>query len=68
MHHKGNLPSKFQLNRIKHFGGVSEQTNKQTDKLTDNLLLWKIDINKIDLHNAKSFKVEALIFYGFGDK
>ena len=32
---QGNLPSNFQLIRIDRFGGVREQTNRQTDSLTD---------------------------------
>ena len=31
---KGYLPSKFQLIRIKLFGGVREQTNKHTNSIT----------------------------------
>ena len=36
---KGNDPLKFQLIMINFFGGDMEQTNKQTDKLTEILLL-----------------------------
>ena len=32
---KGNQPSKFQLAGVRRFGGVREQTNKQTHSLTD---------------------------------
>ena len=35
LHPKGNHPSKFQLVGVCRFGGVREQTNKQTDSLTD---------------------------------
>ena len=31
---KGNNPSKFQLTEVRRFGGVRDQTNKRTDKLT----------------------------------
>ena len=31
---KGNHPSKFQLAGVRSFGGVREQTNKQTESLT----------------------------------
>ena len=31
----GNHPSKFQLAGVRRFGGVREQTNRQTDSLTD---------------------------------
>ena len=35
----GNHPSKFQLAGVRRFGGVREQTNKQTHSLIDRLAL-----------------------------
>ena len=32
--YQGNHPSKFQFVGVRHFGGVREQTNKQTHSLT----------------------------------
>lgn len=37
---QGNLPLKFEHNRFRRFGGVWEQTNKQTDRDNDILLLY----------------------------
>ena len=42
LHPKGNHPSKFQLIRFSRFGGVREQTNKQTDKLTHCILFYRV--------------------------
>ena len=39
LHPKGNHPSKFKLIRFSRFGGVREQTNKQSNRLTDRLAL-----------------------------
>ena len=44
MHPKGNLASKFQLARVRRFGGVREQTNKQTHSLIDRLALLYSDL------------------------
>ena len=37
---KGNNPSKFQLAEVRRFGEVREQTNRQTDSLTDKRSYW----------------------------
>ena len=48
LHPKGNYPSKFQLVRVSRYGGDCEQTNTHThtqrERLTDILLLYRIDM------------------------
>jgi len=39
----GNHPSKLQLAGVRRFGGVREQTNKQSNKQTDSLTDWRFD-------------------------
>ena len=51
---KGNNPSKFQLAEVRRFGEVREQTNRQTDSLTDWRFYSDIDVNTyVALHNVK---------------
>ena len=51
---KGNHPSKFQLAGVRRFGGVREQTNKQTNTLTHSLRDWCLDKRDKVIQNACS--------------